>query len=50
MPYTAKQKRLFQAAAHNPKIAKKKGMSRATASKLYHESKKQPVKTSILRK
>ena len=33
MPYTEKQHRLFQAAAHNPAIAKKAGISQADAKK-----------------
>lgn len=45
MPYTAKQNKLFRAAEHNPKIAKKHGMTHETAKKLAHEGvKKSPSK------
>jgi hypothetical protein len=37
MPYTAKQHRLFEAAAHNPNIAKEHGMSQADAKKMASE-------------
>ena len=37
MPYTAKQHRLFEAAAHNPKIAKKKGIKQSDAKKMASE-------------
>jgi hypothetical protein len=37
MPHTAKQKRLFQAAAHSPAVAKKVGMSKKTAKRLAAE-------------
>jgi hypothetical protein len=37
MPYTASQNKLFRAAAHNPAIAKKHGLSQATASRLASE-------------
>ena len=37
MPYTAKQHALFEAAAHNPSIAKKHGMSQADARKMASE-------------
>lgn len=45
MPYTAKQNRLFQAAAHDPKIAKAHGMSQADAKRMAAEGvKKAPAK------
>ena len=37
MPYTPKQNRLFQAAAHDPKIAKKVGIPQKEAKKLAAE-------------
>ena len=37
MPWSAPQHRLFEAAAHDPKIAKKKGISQKTAKKLASE-------------
>jgi hypothetical protein len=37
MPYTAKQHALFEAAAHDPKVAKKHGMSQADARKMASE-------------
>lgn len=37
MPYSAKQNRLFRAAAHDSKIAKGHGLSQATASRLAAE-------------
>jgi hypothetical protein len=37
MPYTPSQNRLFRAAAHNPEIARKHGLSQATASRLASE-------------
>jgi hypothetical protein len=45
MPYTKAQNGLFRAAEHNPAIAKKVGMSQATAKKLAAEGvKKDPHK------
>lgn len=45
MPYTKAQNGLFRAAEHNPAIAKKVGMSQATAKKLASEGvKKDPHK------
>lgn len=43
MPYTAKQHKLFEAAAHNPKVAKAHGMSQAEASKMASEGVKKKV-------
>ena len=37
MPWTAKQHRLFQAAAHNPKIAADTGIPQAKARKMAAE-------------
>jgi hypothetical protein len=37
MPWTKKQNKLWRAAEHNPKIAKKVGISRAKAKKMAHE-------------
>ena len=34
MPYTEKQRKLFRAAAHNPKIAKKTGIPPAKAKEM----------------
>jgi len=45
MPYTKAQNGLFRAAEHNPAIAKKVGISQATAKKLASEGvKKDPHK------
>ena len=45
MPYNEAQNKLFRAAEHNPKIAKKVGMSQATTKKLANEGvKKDPHK------
>lgn len=41
MPYkSAKQKRFMQAAAHNPKFAKKAGIKQSAAKKFVKHSKK----------
>lgn len=37
MPYTRKQNKLFWAAAHNPDIAKKHGLTQHEATKLAKE-------------
>ena len=44
MPWTPKQNKLFRAAEHNPKIAKKVGIPQATAKKLAHEGVKKKGK------
>jgi hypothetical protein len=44
MPYTAKQHALFQAAAHDPAIAKKHGISQADARKMAAEGVKDKKK------
>ncbi len=38
MPYTEKQRRFFEAAAHDPAIAREHGISHGDASKLAHEA------------
>lgn len=38
MPYTARQIRLFAAAAHDKGIAKKTGIGQSTARKMLHET------------
>lgn len=42
MPYTPKQHRLFEAAAHDPKVAKKVGIPQHTAAKMAKEGVKKP--------
>jgi hypothetical protein len=37
MPYTEKQHRLFEAAAHNPKVAKSHGLSQTDAKRMASE-------------
>ena len=37
MPWNPAQHRLFEAVAHNPEIAKRKGIPQSTASKLASE-------------
>jgi hypothetical protein len=37
MPWSAKQYRLFEAAAHNPRIAKERGIPQATAARMASE-------------
>lgn len=49
MPYTESQNKLFRAAAHNPAIAKKHGMSKEEASKMASEGvKKKPTNALIV--
>lgn len=50
MPYTEKQHRLFQAAAHNPAIAKKTGISQAEAKKMAAKGVKKTNWHSVLKK
>lgn len=46
MPYTEKQHRMFQAAAHNPAFAKKVGVPAASAKRMAAEGvKRRPVRT-----
>lgn len=42
MPYSTKQHRLFEAAAHNKSVAKRVGIPVATAKKMAHEGVKRP--------
>lgn len=44
MPYTAKQHRLFEAAAHSKQVAKKTGIPQATAQKMASEGVKKSEK------
>ena len=44
MPYNLQQHKLFEAAAHNPKVAKKVGIPQATAAKMAHEGVKKDPK------
>jgi len=37
MPWTAAQHRLFEAAAHNPSVAKARGIPQQQAAKMAHE-------------
>lgn len=48
MPYTEEQNKLFRAAAHDPKIAKKHGMSMNEARKMAKEGVKKKEKLSDL--
>lgn len=48
MPYSAKQIRLFQAAAHNPAIAKSSGIPQKKAAVLLRHS-KSPVKKHAMK-
>lgn len=48
MPYTEEQIKLFRAAEHNPKIAKKHGMSMRQAGKMAKEGVKKKEKLSDL--
>lgn len=50
MPYTAKQKRAFRAAEHDPETARRMGMSQETAKKLYHEAKRTRTRPALTRK
>lgn len=47
MPYTAKQNKLFQAAAHNKEFSKKVGIPMATAKKMADEGVKKPAKKKV---
>ena len=44
MPYTEKQHRLFEAAQHDPEIAREHGLSQKEARKLAHEGVKKDEK------
>ena len=45
MPYTKKQNKLFQAAAHNKQIAKKLGLPQEMAKKMAKEPMKKSAKS-----
>lgn len=47
MPYTEKQIKLFQAAAHNPAIAKSSGIPMTTAKKMAAEGVKGKKKNKL---
>jgi len=47
MPYTKKQRALFNAAANDPKIAKANGMSQHEAKKLAEEANSTPLRKAI---
>lgn len=49
MPWTAKQLKLFRAAAHNPTIAKSHGLSQAKASEMSKEGLKKAKGGSVLK-
>lgn len=49
MPYTQKQHRLFQAAAHNPEIAKKVGIPQSKAKEMAAEGVKKEHLVKALR-
>jgi hypothetical protein len=44
MPWTLKQHKLFEAAAHDPKVAKRVGISTKKAKKMAHEGVKRKKK------
>lgn len=44
MPYTSKQHRLFEAAAHSPEVARRTGIPQGTAAKMAHEGVKKGEK------
>lgn len=48
MPWTVKQHKLFQAAAHNPAIAKQHGMSTQKAASMASEGVKPDAKRQAL--
>jgi hypothetical protein len=52
MPYTAKQNRLFQAAAHDPAVAKRVGIAQADAKRMASEgvkNKPQKLAAALMR-
>jgi hypothetical protein len=52
MPYTAKQNRLFQAAAHDPAVAKRVGIAQADAKRMASEgvkNKPQQLAAALMR-
>ena len=50
MPYTEKQHRLFQAAAHSPEFAKKVGIPMSKAKEMAAEGVKRKALVDALRK
>lgn len=50
MPWTPKQHRLFEAAAHNPEIAKKYGIPQQKASQMASEGVKDALKKHVFSK
>ncbi len=50
MPWTEKQVRLFQAAAHNPKVAKQVGIPQEKAKEMAAEGTKKAALVKELRK
>ena len=50
MPWTPAQHRLFQAAAHNPKIAKSHGLSQSKAQTMASEGIKQQAMANAIRR
>ena len=53
MPYNLQQHKLFEAAAHNPKVAKRVGIPVATAAKMASEGVKhspQQLASALMRK
>ena len=50
MPWTAKQHRLFEAAAHNPAVAKRVGIPQQKAAEMASEGVKRKAVADALRK
>lgn len=50
MPWTLRQHKLFQAAAHNPQIARKHGMSQPQAAKMAAEGVKREALANALKR
>jgi len=50
MPYTLQPHKLFEAAARDPEVAKRKGISMQTAAKMAHEGVKKNALVSALKK
>jgi hypothetical protein len=48
MPWTPAQHRLFAAAAHNPEIARRKGIAQSDARRMMQEGIKQETKKNTL--
>lgn len=49
MPWSPKQHRLFEAAAHSPAVSKRAGIPQATAAQMASEGIKQKALASVLR-